>query len=214
MWKLSRRICMTRMEDAILAETTMPRASALEGHTKPGHYGAGDQTGIIFEECQNLVLFQIAAWPDSLSRVSTLAAEIAGAAEAPGPGKAIVGDKATLLRIEPLKFWLLGTAASDLRAEEGATLDLSHSRTHLKVSGPHAATLLNRFLPLDFREEAFPTGSVASTAFHHVVITLWRSGAGYELFLPRGFALSLWELLREGAAQFGYDIVATESEHE
>ena len=191
-----------------MVDVLMPRASALEGHAKPGHYGVADQTGIVFEECQDLTLFQIAAWPDSLSRVGALATEVAGTEEAPGPGKANVGNKATLLRIEPLKFWLLGAAAPDLCAEEGATLDLSHSRTHLRISGPEAATLLNRFLPLDFREASFSPGYVASTAFHHVGITLWRSEAGYELFLPRGFALSLWELLRDGAAQFGYDIVA------
>ena len=199
------------MGAAIMVDDLLPRASALEGHATPGHYGQEGQTGIIFEECQDLVLFQIAAWSDSLSRVSSLAAEVAGTAEAPGPGKAIAGDNATLLRIEPLKYWLLGTAALDLRTEEGATLDLSHSRTHLKVSGPQAATLLNRFLPLDFREASFPIGTVASTAFHHVGITLWRSETAYELFLPRGFALSLWELLRDGGAQFGYDIVAEHS---
>jgi methylglutamate dehydrogenase subunit D len=194
-----------------MAELILPRASALEGHVASGHYGLEDQTGVVFEECKNLVLFQIAAWPDSLSRVSALATDVAGAPEVPGPGKAIAGDNATLLRIEPLKFWMLGSAAPELRTEEGATLDLSHSRTHLKVSGVQAATLLNRFLPLDFREASFQPGSVASTAFHHVGITLWRSEAGYEMFLPRGFALSLWELLRDGAAQFGYDIVTEEN---
>lgn len=69
--------------------------------------------------------------------------------------------------------------------------------------------LLNRHLPLDLREGAFPLGSVASTAFHHVGITVWRSEAGYELFLPRGFAVSLWELLRESAEQFGVEVVST-----
>jgi len=59
---------------------------------------------------------------------------------------------------------------------------------------------------LDLRDASFPVGSVASTAFHHVGITLYRSEAGYDLFLPRGFALSLWEMLLESAAQFGGEI--------
>jgi sarcosine oxidase gamma subunit len=46
-----------------------------------------------------------------------------------------------------------------------------------------------------------------STAFHHVGITLWCSDDGFELFIPRGFALSLWEVLAETAAQFGAEIV-------
>ena len=48
---------------------------------------------------------------------------------------------------------------------------------------------------------------VASGGIHHVGVTLWRSKTGYELFLPRGFAESLWELLIETAEQFGLEIV-------
>ena len=69
-----------------------------------------------------------------------------------------------------------------------------------------STTLLNRHLPIDLRENSFPLNSVASTAFHHCSVTLWRSVEGYELFLPRAFALSLWEILVESASQFGYEI--------
>ncbi|MBT3770493.1 MAG: sarcosine oxidase subunit gamma, partial [Acidiferrobacteraceae bacterium] len=40
----------------------------------------------------------------------------------------------------------------------------------------------------------------------HVGVTLWRSPTGLDLFVPRGFALSLWEMLLETAEQFGLDI--------
>jgi sarcosine oxidase gamma subunit len=46
-----------------------------------------------------------------------------------------------------------------------------------------------------------------STALHHVGITIWHSSDGFELFVPRGFALSLWEVLTDTAAQFGAEIV-------
>jgi len=49
-------------------------------------------------------------------------------------------------------------------------------------------------------------GSVASSVTHHVGVTLWRSQDGYELFIPRGFALSLWEGFVESAQQFGVEI--------
>ena len=32
------------------------------------------------------------------------------------------------------------------------------------------------------------------------------SDVGYHLFIPRGFALSLWEIFLETASQFGYEI--------
>lgn len=183
------------------------RESALAAHYQAGHFGA-DHTGVTLSEISDLQLKQIAAWPDTLMAVGAKAAAVAGCDAAPKPGKSAVGSKASLLRIEPLKWWLLGDAElPELNAEEGAVLDLSHSRTCIRIEGECAAELLNRHLPLDLREASFTDGSVASTAFHHVGVTLLRRNGGYELFVPRGFAVSLWELLVESAEQFGVEVV-------
>jgi heterotetrameric sarcosine oxidase gamma subunit len=172
------------------------RVSALAGHYKTGRFEVDGGCGVTLTEVPDLCLFQMAAWPDTLKMVEKLAAEQVASHE-----------QAALLRVEPLKWWLVNCPAAELTAEQGATLDLSHSRTQIRVSGERAVDLLNRHLPLDLREPVFPAGSVAATAFHHVGVTLWRSEAGYELFLPRGFALSLWELLYESAVQFGVEVV-------
>ncbi|MBC8268814.1 MAG: sarcosine oxidase subunit gamma [Rhodospirillaceae bacterium] len=183
------------------------RVSALSGHySKTSH----DNGSVTFTEIEDLSLIQLAAWPDTLALVAAKAVDIIGAQEAPGPGRAVSTHKGTLLRIEPLKWWLVEcrdfALSSDPLATQGAVLDVSHSRTQLRISGPQAALLLNRHLPLDLRDAAFPVGTVASTAFHHTGVTLWRSEQGYELFMIRGFALSLWELLRESGAQFNAEI--------
>lgn len=183
------------------------RASALEGHYQTGRFGAEGDAGVTLTEVRDLVLHQVAAWPETMAAAGAKAAKAVGAKSAPGPGAASVGPKGVLLRIEPLKWWLFGAEVPELTAAEGATLDLSHARTHLRVSGPDAATLLNRDLPIDLRDASFPVGSVAASVFHHVGITVWRSDAGYDLLVPRGFALSLWEVLAEGAAQFGGEVV-------
>lgn len=183
------------------------RESALAAHYQTGHFGA-DATGVTMTEVTNLSLQQVAVWPDSLSTVAGNVANIAGCGSAPAPGKSIIGTQATLIRVEPLKWWVLGhVALPELSAEEGAILDLSHSRTCIRIDGENAAELLNRHLPLDLREASFTEGCVASTAFHHVGVTLLRRNGGYELFLPRGFAVSLWELLLESAEQFGLEVV-------
>lgn len=182
------------------------RVSALNGHANARRFGEAGVPGVTLSNVPDLILHQVAVWPDTMSAVGLKTAKAVGAFKAPAPCSSVLGKTGTLLRIEPLKFWILGVEAPDLDPEEGATLDLSHSRTHVRVGGPQAATLLNRHLPLDLREAGFPVGSVASTAFHHVGITLWRSESGYELFLPRGFALSLWELLLESAEQFGCEV--------
>ena len=128
-------------------------------------------------------------------------------ADAPGPCTANEGATAAVLRIEPLKWWIIGAGESiALEAEQGACLDLSHSRTHVRISGSNVTDLLNRLLPLDLREQQFSVGSVASSSMHHIGVTLWRSSQGYELFLPRGFALAAWEILFESATQFGLEV--------
>ena len=182
------------------------RISALDGHNLAGHRGDTSKTGVILRESHDLMLHQVAAWSDSIDEVGKTLAKVIGAKAVAGPGSAVTGSKGSMLRIEPMKWWLVGIAAPAFDAEQAATLDLSHSRTRLCVSGEDAAEFLNRHFPLDLREASFALGSVASSATHHVGVTLWRSEAGYELFIPRGFALSLWQGFVESAEQFGVEI--------
>ena len=182
------------------------RVSALAGHNAPGHYGVSTEAGVILREPADLVLHQVAAWPGSMDSVGKQLAKLIGTEAAPGPCRAASGKQGSLLRIEPMKWWLLGVAAPGFDAEQAVTLDLSHSRTRICVSGADAAEFLNRHFPLDLRQGAFPEGAVASSATHHVGVTLWRSADGYELFIPRGFALSLWEGFVESAKQFGLEV--------
>ncbi len=187
----------------------------VHGHDIGGTATAAGEAGVVLREIPGLTLHQIAAWHDTVTQVGEKAAQAAGVEFAPGPGAATVsipGEasanassqamSSALLRIAPLQWYLLGSAAPQLNPEQGTTLDISHSRTHLRITGAQTVKLLNRHLPLDLREASFPEGAVASSALHHVSITIWRSQQGYELFIPRGFALSLWEVLLESAAQF------------
>ena len=185
------------------------RISALAGHKPPGHQGHQDDSGnagVILREPPDLVLHQVAAWRDSIDDVGNALAKLIGVKTIAGPCRATTGINGSMLRIEPMKWWLVGVAAPEFDADRAVTLDLSHSRTRVCVGGENAAEFLNRHFPLDLREASFPVGSVASSATHHVGVTLWRSADGYELFMPRGFALSLWEGLVESAQQFGVEI--------
>ncbi len=193
-----------------MVSTTQERVSGLHGYYHTGRFGAdnGSGPGVTLQEINELTLWQVAAWPEAFAAVSASVAKQCGVSKAPAPGQAEVGEKAVLLRAEPLKYWVIGMVPSELSSDEGAIVDQSHSRTRVRVSGSEAASLLNRHLPLDLRDSAFPVGSVASTAFHHIGITLWRNKDGYDLFMPRGFAVSLWELLTHSAEQFGYETLA------
>lgn len=182
------------------------RESALKGHYKTGRFGESGEPGVTLCEVPVAVLNQVAAWPDTIDAVGARAAEAAGVDAPPGPGAATTGSRGAVLRVEPLKWWLYGVEAPAVDPEEGATLDLTHARTQVRVTGPGARECLNRLIPLDLRGESFPVDSTANTAMHHVGVTLWHSRDGYELFLPRGFAVSLWEVLFDTAEQFGVEV--------
>lgn len=153
------------------------RVSALDGHYEPGVYGPESEEGpaVILQQIPDLLLCQVAAWPDTLAEAGACVREAAGVDRIPAPGRAAVAGNAAVLRIEPLKCWLIGVDTPSIDPRIGASLDLSHSRTRIQVSGHSGVSLLNRFLPLDLRQGSFPEGSVASSALHHVGVTLWRS---------------------------------------
>jgi heterotetrameric sarcosine oxidase gamma subunit len=193
-----------------MADITVARESALAGHLVTGQHGKAGTVGVQLSEAKDLVLCQVAAWPDTVAGVGAkLAAFADSGASMPGFGQSLfsANGSAGLLRTEPLKFWVVGSTPPEFEASQAVSVDLSHSRTLIRLKGVHATTLLNSYLPLDLRDSAFPIGSVGSTAFHHCGVTLWRLPEHYALFLPRGFALSLWEMLMEGALQHGVEVV-------
>ena len=108
--------------------------------------------------------------------------------------------------MEPSKWWLIGSTI-DLPENIGTSLELSHAFTSIMIKGEKSQNLLSRHLPLDLRLDNFPINSSASSAIHHVSVKLLRlNEKEFKLFIPRGFALSIWEILLESASQFGYEI--------
>ena len=88
------------------------------------------------------------------------------------------------------------------------TLDISHAFTGIEIKGDNSSLFLNRHLPIDLRSKNFPDLSSASSAIHHVSVKLFKiSSKNYCLYIPRGFALSIWEILLETADQFGYEVL-------
>lgn len=182
--------------------------SPLQNNRKLGRFGCSGSAGITLEEISDFTLLQFAAWGTALPQVGAAAATAAGCDAAPMSGQSVAGEAAVLLRVEPLKWWLIACSGTvvpvpQMAPEEGAVLDMQDGRCWLRVSGDRAETLLNHFLPLNLRSSAFPVGAVASTGFHHVGVTLWRDPDHFNLLIPRSSAQSLWELLSESARQYG-----------
>lgn len=196
------------------------RQSALAGGWLPEIPGGERQSGagIVMREVPNLRLLQVAAWPGTLAAVGGRLGAAAGSV-APGPLRWVRwGEAGRLVRVEPLRWWLLWAGADDklpnpalpeLDSETAVCLDLSHSRTWIELGGAAVPDLLCRFLSIDFRPARFPAGAAASGRFGHVSATVLRGGGSgelWDLLLPRSYAAFCWAELVDAAGQFGLEI--------
>ena len=182
------------------------RASALVTNYKIGSYKVNEKISLTFKEIRNLHIQQIAVWSSTIDSVASKLANIIKVSNAPGFNQALSNNDKHILRTEPLKWWVIGENIIEVAAEEGTVVDLSHAFTSIEITGDSVRDFLNRHLPLDLRDHSFPINSVASSAIHHVSVKVWKTNGGYRLFIPRGFALSLWDIFLETASQFGYEI--------
>jgi heterotetrameric sarcosine oxidase gamma subunit len=192
----------------------LERTSALAAHYQLGPAGDVDAAGpgVTLREVRDAGLWQISGWPDTMDVVGDRLAGIVGADAAPGPLQSVTGANGTLLRVQPFVWWLtradaaVAQQAMEIDADQGTSLDLSHSRTVIRIEGPSARDLLNRGLPTDLRPATFPDGAFVGGAIHLVGVNLHHRNGGYDLYVSRGFAVTLWEFLTETAAQWGYEV--------
>ena len=182
------------------------RASALASNYIIGSKKFDEKITLTFQEIRDLNIKQIAAWPSTIEIIDSKLANIINVKYAPGFNKVLSSNNNHILRIEPLKWWILNSDIPILSTEEATTLDLSDSFTCLEIQGEKSVIFLNKFLPLDLRENSFSLDCFASSIIHHVSIKLRRTKNSYQLFIPRGFALSLWEIFLESASQFNYEV--------
>tara|TARA_Y100001970_G_scaffold261089_1_gene343848 strand:+ start:10124 stop:10690 length:567 start_codon:yes stop_codon:yes gene_type:complete len=185
----------------------LKRYSALDNNYNIGKYPFNNSINIKFKECGELNLQQIAFWPNTLSSNYDFLQKQLNIKKLPSFNKGIINSDFSVWRIEPLKFWILDKNVS-FSEDLGTTLDISHAFTCLNISGEKSKLLLNRHLPIDLRQNNFQSGSSASSAIHHVSIKLLKFNENnYYLFIPRGFAESIWQILLESSKQFGYQIL-------
>ena len=166
--------------------------------------------GVSMAACDRGSLWQIAAWPDTFQRIEAELAVACGA-DVPAPGRIVTtGDGRRLIRVEPLKWWIMGADGApcpmEIDAEDGASLDLSHDQAGIQLSGPNAAEILKRMVSIDVRDHAFPDGSFATTHMHHMITRVLRAdadGPRYEVMVMRSYADDLAEIAAHHIQHFG-----------
>ncbi len=181
----------------------------------PGRHGhAKGDPGVVLSETRPGSIVQVAAFPGSQKAIIAAIRKAAGLALPDGAGGGIATDMKSAFGIAPGRFLVVDQSegiAQSLRAAikpaEGAVTDLSHGRTAIRVSGPHAEWVLAKLFALDFEPTAFPVGAGRATQHHDILAQIQRTGAAqFDLYLFRSFARSFWTALCHGAEEVGYEV--------
>ena len=181
-----------------------------------GRDGLDARRALTLSEPRGWSLAQLAIFSGHEAAVAAALRPVLGAEPLPTlPATVAYADRARLYRTAADAWWivtaeptLVSTLARSVPGTSGTVTDLSHSRVRIAVEGPAARAMLGRGICVDLHPLAFAIGQFAQTGLHHTAVLLERSAeARYELYLPRTFAVSIWEWLIDAALPFGYEIV-------
>lgn len=187
------------------ASDSRHRRNALSGKYAASACAANGLIGVTFELRANLRLI-------NLRRLSR---EVCARSAFPlprSPNTVLAVPGGQLLWLGPDEWLLIGESSIPeiLDNWDGAATDVSHGRCVLRIGGNMARELLASGISLDLDSEAFPPGTCAQTHYAGVGVLLVRlndderKDARFDLYIPRSYALHLWEMLRHAAAEFGY----------
>lgn len=182
-----------------------------DGLLAPGQSGGrASDTPIRIAPLTGVSAAQIQAWPGKRETLQTALAPVGVTLP---KGRALIDTGRRLCgRIAPGRFLVLADGslaeiAAAVRPEVGALADLSHARAGVRVSGPKVEDLLSKGAAIDFDPAAFPPGTLAQTAIHHMGTLILRRGDDvFDLFVLTSFALSFAEWLTDASREFGWVI--------
>lgn len=197
--------------------------SALDGVRQVGRLGdAQADTPVVLTELAGLRIVQVAGWPDRDADLAAALAEQSGCAVPDRAGTACEavdrdGRTTRILWIGPERYWVVSQVAETADRLAGAfdpdlavTLDLSHSRSVVRLSGDASRPVLAKGLPIDTHPRTLPAGSVVHSAISHMNVTVHRRRQaetdGFDLYVFRGFAEHFWEWLVDAGAEFGVEV--------
>ena len=117
-----------------------------------------------------------------------------------------------VVRIRPDEWYLLGEGAHPMAAGLdlsgfASMVDVSHSRTAVRVSGRHAADTLVKLCSADFSDDMTPNGATWGNSIAGVTCDIVRDDQhgdrSYLLLFDGSFAAYLVGALEDAAAEFG-----------
>jgi methylglutamate dehydrogenase subunit D len=165
-------------------------------------------------------MVQVSAWPATLDTVLQTLADVTGVHPPEHPNTVASQGPTRILWLGPER-WLIvrpGSSGRDLVSElteklssdAAAIVELSAGRCVFAISGPLAREVLAKELPLDLSLGEFPIGHCAQNSMAHIGVLVNATGEdAFDIFVYRGFAQHLWEILTDAALEFGVDVRAS-----
>ena len=95
-----------------------------------------------------------------------------------------------------------------LEGMSGALTDVGHGFVVVNLSGPAAVDVLAQGCGLDLDPSVFTDGACAMTAMARMRVVIHRlpRGGGYDVYVARSYAESLWHFLTMAATEYGYRV--------
>lgn len=191
------------------------RRAALATVVRAGDFGAIPPAGpgVILAACFGRAILQIAAPPADYAAAAVRLAAGLGVMLPSEPSGVSAGGGLTALWTGPGRVWVVGPDGRDLEREIGgelaglevALVSLGHSRSIIRARGPRVRDLLSAECSLDFDPATFPPRRAMQSSYGRINLLIHAvdDEPTFELYVYRGFAVSLWEQLVEGALEFG-----------
>lgn len=173
---------------------------------------AGPEHAVVVEVISNLQVSAVQARRDQEAALGELARLHFGLPLLNGPVVS-QGGEFLAIGVGPAAWLIVSSADADdpmrrlssVLGEAAATTDQSGAYVGLRFVGDGVAGLLAKGALLDLSDEAFVSGSAATTQFAHVPVVLWRGPSNDEVSLLcfRSYAASMWCWLEASAFEFG-----------
>lgn len=187
--------------------------SPLAAYPMSGRHGADGPAPVAISEVR-LALVQVQARKGRTSDVAATV-ETAFGVSLPPQGRFSRSGEVSVVCIAP-ETWIVtapfvqeGALAARLEQALGglaAVTDQTHGKTAIRVSGPMAASVLDKGCRIDLHPRAFAKGHAAVTPIDHVTVVLAQTDDAptYYLIVPSTLVQSLVDWLTVSAAEFGY----------
>lgn len=194
------------------------RCSPLASEYAPGEYGALEPEGpaIRFAERPARATVQVESDAEGAAETARRLEAALGLAPPAAFNTSAGNDVVRIIWVGPWRWYVVEPQHRNLEAElaerlagtGAAAVDLSHSRGVLRMEGHETRYVLAKGSGVNVHPRILHAGRAVQTALFHVdvLIDCVDDGPTFDLYMARGFALSLWQSLRHAAAEYGYRV--------